>query len=820
MRTVYNCIMLIINAIKNQLIMFMITKNFCLTFLLFASLLFSTCNCSSNLRNNKKQEVGKDPAEYVNPFIGTKFFGFTYPGASLPFAMIHVSPECNSTGWTYTGGYSWNGTSIMGFSHNREILLQPTVARELQFSPGSLENPDEGYRSRFDHTLESASPGFYSVLLKDYNVNVELTSTKRVAFHRYTFPKTNDAHVIIDIGYRGRPTGQSSQVRIINNTQIEGYKSYGNRAVYFFIEFSKPFLYYGTFEATSRTSGFSGDIYPFKEAETGDKIGAFVDYHTDNKEQILVKVALSYVSVEGARKNLEAELKDWDFDRVKNEAKEIWNNELSRIKIEGATKQQKEIFYTALYHSLIAQDICQDVDGKYFGMDEQVHEAKGYDFYGNFFCWDTYRTEHPLLTIIAPDHVNDIIKSIVAKTKDFGWLPAQHSLNVYGEGMIGDHLVPIVVDAYMKGYRDFDAESIYEAMRIKAFEMPKPPVPKNAKGRSGIDYLKLGYVPVDKATEAVSNTLELAYDDWCIAQFARELGKTSDYELFMGRASNYKNVWDPKTEFMRPRKADGSFLEELNGRKQEIVTGVSTLSASSGFETQNHSYYKYFDPLLVGVRRNRWYSESNAWQYLWAVQHDVQGLINLFGSKQKFNQKLDTTFTMSSDITPPKYIGVVGNIGQYVQGNQPSFHVAYLYDYSGEPWKTQERVRQICEQFYRIGPGGLCGNEDRGSMSAWYVLSSMGIYSVTPGSTAYAIGSPLFGKAIINVGNKKTFTIQANNNSSTTKYIQSGTLNGQPLNKAWLIHEDIVKGGSLIFEMGPKPNKNWGIETPPPSMTR
>lgn len=798
--------------------MYKIRIFFYLTFLLLVCL-FNSKNCfSAGFNITEKQDEKKSPAQYVNPFTGTKFFGFTYPGASLPFAMVHVSPDCNTSGWTFTGGYSWNGTSIMGFSHSHEILLQPTVARELQFSPGSLENPDEGYRSRFDHTNESASPGYYSVLLKDYGVKVELTATKRVAFHRYTFPKTKDAHVIIDLGHRGRP-GQLSQVRIISNTQIEGYKSSGKRAVYFVIEFSKPFLYYGTFDATSKTPGYPGSIYPFKEAEFGDKIGAFVDYHTENKEQILVKVALSYVSIEGARMNLKSELKDWDFDRVKNEAKDTWNKELSRIEIDGVTEPQKEIFYTSLYHSLIAQDICQDVDGKYFGMDGRIHEAKGYDFYGNFACWDTYRTEHPLLTIIAPDHVNDIIKSIVAKTKDFGWLPAQHSQNVYGEGMIGDHLIPIVVDAYMKGYRDFDAEFIYQAMRIKAFEKPKPPVPANAKGRSGIDYLELGFVPVDKATEAVSNTLELSYDDWCIAQLAKELGKTSDYEIFIKRASNYKNVWDPKTEFMRPRKTDGSFLEELNGRKQEIVTDSSTLSVSSGFDTQKHKYYKYFDPLLVGVRPNRWYTESNAWQYIWSVQHDIQGLINLFGSKQKFNQKLDTTFTMSSEITLPKYIGVVGNIGQYVHGNQPSFHVAYLYDYSGKPWNTQERVRQICEQFYRTGPGGLCGNEDQGSMSAWYVFSAMGIYPVTPGSTVYVIGSPLFGKAIINVGNKKTFIIQANNNSSSNKYIQSATLNGQPLTKAWIVHDDIVHGGSLIFEMGPKPNKNWGIELPPPSMT-
>jgi predicted alpha-1,2-mannosidase len=347
-------------------------------------------------------------------------------------------------------------------------------------------------------------------------------------------------------------------------------------------------------------------------------------------------------------------------------------------------------------------------------------------------------------------------------------------------------------------------------MRKKATEAPKPPLPPTA-GRSGLKYyLELGYTPVDKVNESVPNTLELAYDDWCIAQLAKALGKNEDYEMFIRRAANYRNLWDKQTQFMRPRKADGTWLEEIGSHEQEI--------AKDG----DHTYYRCFDPLLVGRRPNRYYTESNAWQYIWSVQHDIQGLIDLFGGKEPFVRKLDTFFTMSPDITPPKYVGVVGTIGQYVQGNQPSHHVAYLYDYAGEPWKTQKWVREICSTLYRTGPGGLCGNEDMGSLSSWYVLSTMGIYPVTPGSRYYSIGSPLFGELTLDNGNGKTFTIKAIDNSDRNIYIQSATLNGKPFTRTWITQDEILEGGSLVFRMGPEPNKSWGTgkEDTPPSMSK
>jgi predicted alpha-1,2-mannosidase len=771
------------------------------------------------MQNSSVAQSG-EPVDYVNPFIGTDFFGHTFPGASLPFAMVHLSPDMNTQGWTFASGYAYSENSIMGFSHlhwsgvgmvnGGEIMLMPTAGDKLEIVPGPLDNPDAGYRSRFDHSDESASPGYYSVLLKDNNIKAELTSTRRAGFHRYTFPESNSSRIILDLGHQigSSSKQQQSELRIINNNRIEGVKSGDLGKVFFVAEFSKPFAYYGTFDNGSKTPESGGSIWPYKNGEDGVNIGAFVYFRTRENEQILVKVGISYTSIEGAERNLHEEIPHWDFDLTRNEARETWKKELSRIKIEGASDDQKEIFYTAMYHSLLAQYISQDVDGKYFGPDKKVHEAGGYDFYGSFSCWDTYRSQHPLLTLTAPDHVNDFIKSIAAKTRDYGWLPAQHFQNIFGEAMVGDHLIPIIVDAYMKGYRDFDVKFLYEAMRKKALESPEPPVPSFA-GRSGLSYYKeLGYTPYDKVTESVPNTLELAYDDWCIAILAKELGEIDDYELFMKRAYNYRNLWESKTQFMRPRKSDGSWLEELNGREQEIV------------KEGEHTWYKYFDPLLVGRRPNRHYTESNAWQYIWAVQHDVQGLIDLFGGNKTFTAKLDTFFEMSPNITPPKYVGVVGTIGQYVHGNQPSHHVAYLYNYAGEPWKAQQRVRQICEELYRTGPGGLCGNEDMGSFSSWYVLSSMGFYPVTPGSTFYVIGSPLFGKATIDVGKNKAFIIEALNNSKENVYIQSVTLNNKQISRTWITQKEITDGGMLIFKMGPEPNKKWGSkpEDAPPTV--
>jgi predicted alpha-1,2-mannosidase len=763
----------------------------------------------------------KEPVDYADPFIGTDFFGHTFPGASLPFAMVHLSPDVGTSGWTYSSGYAYSENSIIGFSHTHwsgtgmanggEILLMPAVGDKLQVIPGTAEAPDDGYRSRFSHEDETASPGYYSVLLKDYNIKVELTATLRAGFHRYTFPASENARIILDLGHQigdAKAEGDS-EFRIINDSCIEGFRKSGNGKLFFVAEFSKPFRYYGTFDAGYITPESKGSIFPYKNGEKGTSIGAFVTFITSEGEQILVKTGISYTGIEGARKNLKREIPEWNFDQIRRNARDIWNKALSAIEIEGATEDQKVIFYTALYHSLLSQYIFQDVDGMYFGMDGKIHQAKGFDYYGSFSCWDTYRTQHPLLTLVTPGSVNDIIKSIEAKTRDYGWLPAQHFINVSGERMVGDHLIPIIADAYKKGFRDYDIHFLYEAMKKKALTDPIAPVPAHA-GRPGLQYyIEKGYLPVDRVPESVSITMEMAYDDWCIAQIANQLGRKEDESLFLSRAASYKNLWDPETQFMRPRNNDGSWLESIEGRKQEIV------------KEGDHAYYRYFDPLLVGRRPNRHYTESNAWQYIWSVQHNPAGLIKLFGSRENFVSRLDEFFEMSPDITPPKYVGVVGTIGQYVHGNQPSHHVAYLYNYVGMPWKTQQRVRQITEILYRTGPGGLCGNEDMGSLSSWYIFSSVGFYPVSPGSSVYVLGSPLFGKATINTGKSGSFSVVALNNSENNIYIQSARLNGKTITRTWITHDEITTGGELVLEMGPSPSEKWGTnpeDAPPPGL--
>jgi predicted alpha-1,2-mannosidase len=482
----------------------------------------------------------------------------------------------------------------------------------------------------------------------------------------------------------------NSHLRFLSDTEIEGYKQGPGVIIYFVARFSKAFLTSGVWDKIYRKPETDMQINPYKTAETGNNIGAFVNYRTRENEEILVKIALSYVSIEGARKNMDQEIPHWDFDRVRNEAKAVWNEALSVLRIIGSREDQKQIFYTALYHSLIAMNISSDVDGRYFGMDSSVHRAEGFDFFPSFFAWDTYRSQHPLMTLVAANQVDGMLRSIESKVRNYGWLPAQHVRNKYGQGMVGDHLVPVIVDAYLKGFRNFDIDLLYTAMRTKALQLPPRPH-RASEGRAGLEYyIKLGYTPADRIGESVANTLELAYDDWCIAQLAQALGRTEDYNLFLKRAGYYKNVFDPQSRFMRPRRLDGTWLPDCSGEPQIA-------------RYDDHFYYDCFDPLWVGLRPNRHYAESNAWQYLWFVPHDVHGLISLFGGAEKFAAKLDTCLTMSPVVHGPNYVGVVGTIGQYVHGNQPSHHVMYLYNYAGQPWKTQKYVRKVLDGPDRAG---------------------------------------------------------------------------------------------------------------------
>jgi len=769
----------------------------------------------------KETNDNSDPVGYVNPFIGTDYFGHAFPGPALPFGLVHVSPDIDTTGWNWKSGYHYIGKSIMGFSqlHSNggggDILLMPTIGSKIHTRPGSRKDPDEGYRSRFSHKEEKASPGYYEVMLKDYNVRAEVTTTRRVAFYKYIFPKSNDANILIDLGHGVRNPVKKAYVKInADKNQLEGFrKSTNGSKVYFVIQFNKKFSSFGTWNNHGNHPESNTETkYPYKTAETGKHIGAFVRYHTTKNESILVKVGISFVSIKGALANLNQEAHNWDFKKVKENARKIWNKQLSKITVEGGTKKQKQIFYTALYHTLLYQYISNDIDGKYFGMDKKIHkESWGY-FYPKFQAWDTFRGEYPLMTLIEPHHVPNMMKSIVANYNHFGWLPAQHARNLFGEGMIGDHLVPIIVDSYIKGIHGYNIHTLYKAMKKKALSYPNDL--DSSDGRSGLKYYKkLGYIPVNRVKESVSKTLEYSYDDWCIAQLAKKLDRKKDYTLFKKRALYYRNLYDPSTGFMRPKKANGKWLGRCNNDKPKII--------SDGY----NSYYSCFDPLFVGVMPYRFYAESNAWQYLWFVPQDIRGLINLMGGKNKFVSRLDHFFTMSPEITGPEYIGVVGTIGQYVHGNEPDFQVPYLYDYAGAPWKTQRIVRKIMRDEYSAGPGGISGNCDAGAMSAWYVFSAMGFYPVCPGRPSYEIGSPIFKKVTIHLGGKndnKMFVIKAKNVSATNKYVQSATLNGKPLKKDWIKQSDITNGGKLMFIMGDKPNKNWGkkSEEAPPSLTQ
>ena len=745
-------------------------------------------------------------AGFVNPLVGTDDHGHTFPGAALPGGMVQLGPDTDINGWDWSSGYHYSDSSVMGFSHLHrsgmgagdwgDIMLMPTTGA-LKVEPGAKNKPGDGYRSLFSHTEEAASAGYYAVNLKDYGIKVELTVSERAGYHKYTFPKSDASHILIDLNHGIGDKCTNAQIKIVSNTEIEGHRGsdgfVDNQNVWFYAKFSKPFDSSGTWDKK--------DIKPGSKSGSGTQIGAFVNYVTADNETVEVKVGISYTSIAQARLNLESELLQRNFEQVKGAAKSKWNKALAKIEIElnpatdvKSVNQKMETFYTALYHSLLFPATFSDVDGKYMGMDEKVHTAKGFTYRSDFSLWDTFRAEMPLLTLIEPNRSNDAINTWIAQYQQGGWLPTPQQFgNSYTNDMIGDHPVVAILDAYKKGIKNFDLQSAYEAVRKNAMETP--PEGNRSEGRTGLAYyLKYGYIPYDKVRESVSRTLEYAFNDWCVAQLAKEAGRMDDYELFMKRASNYKNVMDLKTGFARPKDSNGKWLDP-------------------------------FDPKFVGHGKDRHYTEANAWQYTLFVPHDVQGVINLSGGRPNFEARLDSLFTTSSDIKS-SVPDITGLIGQYAHGNEPGHHSVYLYDYAGVPWKTQFMARKVMDELYTSGPAGLCGNEDMGQMSAWYVLSAMGFYPVAPGQNVYSIGSPLFSKVTIYLdktfGNAASFIIETRNNYKQNKYIQSATLNGKPLNKPWFDHSEIKNGGTLVFIMGGEPNKSWGSDesAAPPSMTK
>jgi predicted alpha-1,2-mannosidase len=726
-----------------------------------------------------------NPIGSVDPFIGTDGHGHTFPGAVLPFGMAALSPDTRTETWDGCSGYLYSDKTILGFSHTHlsgtgggclgDVMVMPTVGA-VHFDAGQ---PGDGYMSRFSHTREAAQPGYYRVYLQDPKVTAELTATERCGFHRYTFPAADNAHIAIDLDHGIQSHASDSEIRAENSTTISGFRKSngwgGSRIVYYVMQFSKPF--------DSIDLQKSGEPLPpgTKEA-SGGVMKASVNYHTKAGEAILIKVGVSGTSIEGARKNLKAEISGWDFKGVRNAAGRAWSRALDSAQIETPDPHLRRTFYTNLYLSYIGPSLFNDVDGAYRGLDHQVHTKPGFQNYTAFSLWDTYRAEHPLLTLLQPGRVDDMVSTMLTQYHQQGsrTTPIWPLWENETWCMIGYHSTAVMADAYLKGFRGFDAEAAYQAMRDTAMQ-----------DRNGQDtYKTLGYVASTPGMQATSKTIEYAVDDWCIARMAEKLGHHEDALMFYKRAGHYVNLYDSATGFLRGRKANGEWRPKFDAIGQI----------------------------------NDEYTEADAWQYAFAVQQDVPGMIRMHGGDAAFIKKLDTLFTMSSK-TRTIIPDITGLIGQYAQGDEQCHHIAYLYNYAGQPYKTQKWVREIMRSQYQDTPAGECGNVDCGQMSAWYVFSALGFYPVNPAAGVYAIGSPAVSKSVLHLDGKKyggrEFTVIAQNNSPKNVYIQSATWNGKPFGRTWITHRELTGGGVLRLVMGPKPNPQWGVGSgsrPPATM--
>lgn len=721
---------------------------YCSVFLLAIS-----CQKNTGLAVAKKD---KNLINYVNPFIGTGGHGHTYPGATMPFGMMQLSPDTRLDGWDGCSGYHYSDSYIYGFSHTHlsgtgvsdygDVLLMPT--NEINFNNGA--DGKKGYRAHFSHENEVAEPGFYKVHLDSTEIDVELTVSKRSGMHKYQFPSAENQVTILDLVHRDEVL--DAKINVVSNTEIQGFrhsKAWAtDQRLFFAIQTSHPF----------------NDMLqsPPENGVPGAQRVALT-FINPNNEPVYIKIGISAVDIEGAKKNLKGEIGTQSFEYLKKTAQDFWEKQLEKIVIESDNEDYKTNFYTSMYHVALAPNLYQDVDGRYRGMDLEIHTSENFDYYTVFSLWDTYRAAHPLYTIIEQDKTNDFINTFLAKYDEGGIMPIWDLAGCYTGCMIGYHAVPVIADAYLKGLRDYDVDKAFEAMKHSANQ-----------DKLGLEsYKYLGYIPVEFESESVSKTLEYAYDDWTIAQMAKDLGKEDDYKIFSERAQSYKNIFDPESQFMR-----GRF---------------------------RNTWFAPFDPYEVNFN----YTEANSWQYSFYVPQDISGFINLLGGKQKLEENLDKLFTAEAETSGRDQADITGLIGQYAHGNEPSHHMAYLYNFVNKPHKTQEKVYQILTELYQNAPDGISGNEDCGQMSAWYVLSSLGFYSVTPASNQYIIGTPLFPKATINLENGKQFTIVAHDISSTNKYIENAILNGKPLNRTFIYHNEVVEGGTLEFQMTDDPAV-WG----------
>ncbi len=743
---------------------------------------------------------GRDLTKEVNVFLGTGGHGHTYPGASMPFGAVQLSPDTGTSGWDHCSGYHRDDQSILGFSHTHlsgtgagdlmDFLLMPCTG-VVHTEPGEADKPRSGYRSRYSHQDEKAEPGYYSVVLQDSGVTAELTATTRVGVHRYGFPSGESNHFVLDLahGFADAPDDQPAttskskiihaELHVTSKDTITGGRrcaQWANgREIYFAMRFSKPF-------AKSQIVLDGKSLAVDQPQAEGKSIQCVLHYPMQSAGSILVKVGISAVSVDGAIKNLEAEVPAWDFDAVRSAAKAAWQRELSRIMIESDDPAQTRTFYTAMYHAMLAPTAFDDVDGRYRGMDLKIHSLPpGAKNYTTYSLWDTYRALHPLYTLVQrerlPEMVNTLIRMAEQSPEGVPVWPLQ---GVETGCMIGYHSAVVIAEAQVKGIEGVDYAHAYKLWRQRAFD---------EKYRGLPQYRELGFVACDKEPESVSKTLEYAYDDWAMAHLAAAAGAERDAQLLRNRSRNYKNVFDRSVAFMRGRMQNGAWAEP-------------------------------FDPRGMGHSKAwRDFTESNSWEATFLNQHDIKEYMGLFGGEEPFLQKLDHLFHQSSELPPDAPPDISGMVGQYSQGNEPDHHVAYLYSYAGAAHKTQEQVRSLMTTQYRDAPDGLAGNEDCGQMSAWYIMSALGLYAVDPVSGNYVFGSPLFNKATLELGGGKKLVIETVSNGPNRPYVQSVEWNGKPHTRSWIAHEDLMAGGRLVFHMSDTPNESFGTgaDDRPPS---
>ena len=748
--------------------------------IILSAILIVSCAKKTETRTSKNENV----SSYVDPFIGTGGHGHTYPGATVPFGMLQVSPVNGISEWDWCSGYHYSDDVAIGFSHLSlsgtgigdlaDILFMP-VNKAVDLSTNPISRDSIPYKSSYSHKNEKATPGYYQVFLENHNVNVELTTSKRTAYHKYTFKEGDTQSVVINLGFAiNWDKSIETFLKVEDEHTISGYRySTGwakNQKVFFVAKFSKPIVNYKLYADGNTTD---------KDLVKGIKTSTQLFFDGAKNKELLAKVALSSVSVENAKDNLDA--KEETFETTKSEAETLWNSALSQIVVETPTDSLKTIFYTSLYHAQLAPVTFSDKNGQFRLENDSIVTAKNYTAYSTLSLWDTFRAEHPLLTLIAPDRVSDMVNSMLAFYDTKKILPVWTLYGNETNTMTGYHSIPVIVDAYQKGIRGFDAEKAYEAMKNTMMQ----------DDRGLIYYKKYGFIPYSLLDESVTITLEYAYDDWCVAQMARALGKEADYQYFLNRSKAYQQLFDKKSGFMRGKSVDGK------------------------------SWNAPFDPKHSNHREQTDYTEGNAWQHSWFVPQAVDDLIAIHGGNEIFTSRLEKLFTESSEITGDNVSAdITGLIGQYAHGNEPSHHIAYMFNHANQPWRTQYWARHIMDTQYNTTPNGLSGNEDCGQMSAWYVLSSIGLYPMNPASGEYEIGSPIFEKSTIKLPENKTFMIEAEYVSHTNFYIQSATLNGKPFTKTTLSHQDILKGGTLHFVMGNKPNKNWGIKNKAQQLTK